>query len=320
LNKKLQQLIRTQRPQQPWLTGDKRNVVNLSSKMLTKAEESVLDKGLNFAIAPWVPPKFEFIKAIEAAAVNLQPEGADRFRWRTRMAMEKIKKIHTNLTPQEEEALLNLQKDKNIKILKSDKGNSTVVMDTSDYDDKLKRIVDDGTYTLLQKNPTKSLEAKVHKAVKTIEEDVPESTRKLIPEYCKPPQIYGLPKIHKLGNPLRIIVSSVGSPCHPLARFILEIIKPLAGRSNSHLMNSQDLIQKLGKIKLTHGEVLCSFDVCNLFPSIPRKEAVKVLQEGLERDSKLIDRTMLTVEKIIELVELCVNSTYFQRRRLLYPR
>jgi hypothetical protein len=54
------------------------------------------------------------------------------------------------------------------------------------------------------------------------------------------------------------------------------------------------------------------FDVCNLFPSIPRKEAVKVLQERLERDSKLIDRTMLTVEKIIELVELCVNSTYFQ--------
>jgi hypothetical protein len=52
--------------------------------------------------------------------------------------------------------------------------------------------------------------------------------------------------------------------------------------------------------------------VCNLFPSIPRKEAVKVLQERLERDSKLIYRTMLTVEKIIELVELCVKSTYFQ--------
>jgi hypothetical protein len=30
-----------------------------------------LKKSLNFAIAPRVPPKFEFIKAIEAAAVKL---------------------------------------------------------------------------------------------------------------------------------------------------------------------------------------------------------------------------------------------------------
>jgi hypothetical protein len=71
---------------------------------------------------------------------------------------------------------------------------------------------------------------------------------------------------------------------------------------------------------------LCSnffFYVCNLFPSIPREEAVKVLQERLERESKLIYRTTLTVKRIIELVELCENSTYFQLGedfRLLFPR
>jgi hypothetical protein len=74
--------------------------------------------------------------------------------------MKKINNIHMNLTTQGEEALLNLQKDKNIKILKSDKGNSTVGINTSDYDDKLKRIVDD-TYSFLQNNLTKVLEGKV---------------------------------------------------------------------------------------------------------------------------------------------------------------
>jgi hypothetical protein len=83
LNQKFQQLITTQRSQQPSLSGDKRSVVNLSSKGLTKGEESVLNKRLNFAIAPRVPPKFKFIKAIEAAAVKLQLEGADCFRWGT---------------------------------------------------------------------------------------------------------------------------------------------------------------------------------------------------------------------------------------------
>jgi hypothetical protein len=87
------------------------------------------------------------------------------------------------------------------------------------------------------------------KAVKTIEEDAPKSTRKLLPKYCKPPHIYVLPKIHKEGNRLRTIVSSIGLPCYPLVRYILEIIKLLAGRSHSHFKNSQDLIQKLRNIK-----------------------------------------------------------------------
>jgi hypothetical protein len=41
--------------------------------------------------------------------------------------------LKSNVTDQEENAIQLLAKDKNIKILKAEKGNVTVVMDTKEY-------------------------------------------------------------------------------------------------------------------------------------------------------------------------------------------
>jgi len=38
------------------------------------------------------------------------------------------------------------------------------------------------------------------------------------------PRCYGLPKIHKIGFPLRLIVSSLGSPFYNVERFIHDIL------------------------------------------------------------------------------------------------
>jgi hypothetical protein len=101
-------------------------------------------------------------------------------------------------------------------------------------------------------------------------------------------------------------------PCHSLARFFLNIITPVAGKSNTHFDNTIDFIQQVGKIKIEEGDQMVSFDVVNLFTSVPRKEAIQELQERLERDHKLLDRTVLGEQKIMELVNLCLDSTYFQ--------
>lgn len=140
--------------------------------------------------------------------------------------------------------------------------------------------MNEGPYTKLNSDPTRKLEGKVHKVVTEIKDQLATYTKQLTPRFCKPPHIYGLPKIHKEGYPLRIIVSSINSPCQKLARFLLDIIKPVGGKGNSHIINSQDFVQKVRNIKVENWEILASFDVCNLFPSVPKLEALNALKQS----------------------------------------
>ncbi|CAI5693976.1 unnamed protein product [Oreochromis niloticus] len=59
------------------------------------------------------------------------------------------------------------------------------------------------------------------------------------------PCIYGLPKIHKEGVPLRPIVSSINSATYNIAKHLATILAPLVGNTPHHIKNSTDKVQKL---------------------------------------------------------------------------
>jgi hypothetical protein len=84
--------------------------------------------------------------------------------------------------------------------------------------------------------------------------------------------------------------------------------------------NSIDFIQQVREINMEEGDQMVSFDVVNLFPSVPRNEAMHDLQENLERDPKLLDMTELGEQKLMELVNLSLDSTYFQIREHFYEQ
>jgi hypothetical protein len=222
------------------------------------------------------------------------------------------------LTKTEEAAIHGLSKDKNIKIIKADKGNITVLMNSKEYDDKLQELVNTDDYRQLPRDPPSQIEAKVHKELMGWEVDVGTSLKKLAPRYSKPPHLYGLPKVHK--NPLRIIVSGIGSTCHDLARFLLNIISLLARKSDSQINNSMDFIKQISQIKMEKGDEMVSFDVVSLFTSVPINEAMAELKLRPESDTKLLVRTTLPTrfEKILDLINVCLNATYFQLGEKFY--
>jgi hypothetical protein len=222
--------------------------------------------------------------------------------------------LMSNVTDQVENAIQQLAKDINIKILKADKGNVTVVMDTKEYERKLTEMVSTEEYKKLEKDPTRAIEAKVKKSFKPIADDTRQNliVRRLALKHTKAPYLYGLPKVHKEGYPLRAIVSGIGSPCHNLERYLLNNILPFAGKSNSHINNSMDFIELVKGVKMERDDKMVSFDVVNLFTSVPRTEAMKELRDRLGRDHKLLDRTVLGVEKLMDLINLCLDTTYFQ--------
>ena len=55
-----------------------------------------------------------------------------------------------------------------------------------------------------------------------------------------------------------------------------------------------------------------SYDIVNLYPSVPINKALNVLMDQLNSDrADLMKRTKLCLKDIYELAELCLNKCYF---------
>ncbi|KAJ8980916.1 hypothetical protein NQ317_011557 [Molorchus minor] len=116
------------------------------------------------------------------------------------------------------------------------------------------------------------------------------------------PRLYGLPKIHKPGKSVRPIVSAIGSPTYLLSKNL-----PIA-QSSFSVKNSNEFIKKLNNIQLQDGEILISFDVCSLFPSVPIPQTLDYLRNLLE----LNNFSQEVVNEYINLTKLCMKQNCFQ--------
>ena len=218
-------------------------------------------------------------------------------------------------------AIKQLKNDTTIKILPADKGNATVIMDVKDYNLKLESVITEDKYTLLKKNPTKSLETKVYKTLVKYKTEFNDRMRsQLTPHYSKPPHIYGLPKIHKPTIPVRPIVSSIGSPCYNLAKYLVPIISPLTGTTSSFVKNSAHFVDLIKNETITKEDLMVSFDVESLFTNVPVDEALNIIRNRLEKMPSLSDHTHHSIDCIMELLTICVKTTYFQKGTEFYQQ
>ena len=142
----------------------------------------------------------------------------------------------------------------------------------------------------------------------------------LVPRYSSPPQLYGLPKVHKDGVLMRPIVSAVGSPCYKLARELARILTPLAGLNGYTVKNSVSFVEAVKELQISPQDHLVSFNVTNLFTQVPITETLRVIEERLAGDQSLESRTNIPVSHLVELVELCLQSSYFQFQDSFYEQ
>ena len=135
--------------------------------------------------------------------------------------------------------------------------------------------------------------------------------RRLYPTGAGSPKFYGLPKIHKVGMPLRPIVSCIGTVTFQTSKELFRILKPLVGKSPHHVKNTQDFIDQIKGIHLNQDQCMMSYDVKALFTSVQTIQATNIIKKLLEQDQELQQRTSLSIESILSLLEFCLNSTYF---------
>jgi hypothetical protein len=149
--------------------------------------------------------------AVVSIKTNFHPVLGVEFSWKIRSMLEQSKPITSNITQEEYRAIKSLKLNKNIRILLEDKGNCSIVLDETTYQDKLNTLFECRAYEILSSDPTPKTERKIqtplskHKSAFSTNQK-----RKLTPNHSKASHLYRLLKIHKSGIPLRPIVSSIG--------------------------------------------------------------------------------------------------------------
>ena len=132
------------------------------------------------------------------------------------------------------------------------------------------------------------------------------------------PRIYGQPKVHKAGYPLREIVDAIGGVTRDINKYIGRIIKTYTLENEYTIKNSNHFVSMIKDLKVEEDETLVSYDVKALYPSVPQEEALQLVKELLMNDNKLHEKTPMKAKSVMKLLTICVENTYFMFNKKLY--
>ena len=89
------------------------------------------------------------------------------------------------------------------------------------------------------------------------------------------PKLYSLVKLHKEVNPIRPVVSSITAPSYKLSKKLINIIQFNTNfKPKFSIKNSSELINNIKDVRIPDRAILLSFDIKNLFPSVPPTEVI----------------------------------------------
>lgn len=206
-------------------------------------------------------------------------------------------------------------------VIKSDKSKKTVVMNLSEYENKMNNLLEDtNTYKQLKSDPTTSYQNKNNTIIKKwvnkkiINEN---EAKKLLIYNSIAPKIYGLPKLHKTGIPLRPIVSSIQSPFYKLSKYLSECISKITGKNDYFVKDSFDFKQFIDSIQIPNNFKLVSLDVTSLYTNIPNDLVSQIIRT---KWPELKNHTTLQLNDFIEATNITLNNNYFQYKDTFYQQ
>ena len=83
---------------------------------------------------------------------------------------------------------------------------------------------------------------------------------------------------------MRTVVSTIGTPPYGISRYLVKIIQPAQNKSQHKIKNSAEIFSGTKTWKISATEIQVSYDVVNLYPSVPLDKAIDVIVEYLKND------------------------------------
>ncbi len=208
--------------------------------------------------------------------------------------------------------LMDLARREEVTFVEADKGSGIILMSRSEYHEKMYRDVlsDSNTHEEVPEDPLKSLSARFKDLLKTLKaagKMLPEEEKLIVEHDPVLPRMFGLPKLHKQGHPMRPVVSCVRSPLAKSGNLIDNKVKPSVEAGWQFLKDSTDALQYLKARErelLNEGfsydqMYLVSFDVASFYPSVPHETAMDAFRRA--RDNlELTEEQFESIERILD--------------------
>ena len=260
-------------------------LINRSDRKLSLEEENVLRLLLKHHVLPKnldgiqiktrVEQLWDFAKRTIVNGIDSSTESMvkDEVRHSTHSFLKSANNVcETRINRKFHETLKSLKKDPTIKVCSFDKGNGTVIVNASEYFDKLDKIVFDKSK--FQEVPVSPNLA--HPVIRN-ENSVKSYLRKNVKEYIskddfdfiqtsgsQPGKLYGLCKAHKPDFPFRPVVSMINTTEYNLAKYLDKIIKPHIN-SDYMLSSTSNFLDKIKAFCFKSDDILISFGIVSLF-------------------------------------------------------
>lgn len=210
-----------------------------------------------------------------------------------------------------------IAQNEQIVIIKADKGNKTIIMNKSDYNRAMEKLLSDGnTYKKTKRNPTTRIEKKVNDMIKywRLTNRINDEQEKYLQTHNSiAPAIYGLGKLHKLkiGEPLpmRPVVSTIQSPTYKISKEISKCMGKIVRESTYRIKDSWQFNQVIQTTKIPNGHKMFSLDATSLYTSIPKELCIIAIER---RWTKLREHTYLSKDQFIDAVKLIIDESYFR--------
>ena len=310
---------------------------NLSSYTLSQRELFLLRFGLEFGLPVTNPNYFKHFLAYEKITSKLRSENPTTdfsvvkniIQQHAVSSFSQAKKLQHNpfslFTKSDINILKKLHRENSLVICKPDKGRGVVILNKSDYIDKMENIISDTSKfsKITTMDPFKlslKYELKINDFLRKLKSNktIDNLTYKSL--YCSGTSLgtmYGLPKIHKENAPLRPILAAYNSPSYRIAKFLVPLLKPLT-TNHYTIKNSYDFQKSISNITLPQNSFLTSYDVTSLFTMIPLQETIDIICSKVFSNTNNFHgfnptdfRTLLTLA-CTDTCFLFNNNTYLQ--------
>ena len=222
-----------------------------------------------------------------------------------------------NLNIKEIQALKNLKEREDIVITNADKGGAIVISDVKEYVKEANRqLSNKDHYQKLQHNPTTEHAALVENAIDSLrlngalDEKMAESLK---PRNPKTPRLYLLPKVHKPGNPGRLVVSSIGCHTEKISKYVDHHLQPLNQALPSYIKDTTDFLNKLDSLpkKLPKNTIMVTMDVRALYTNVPNNEGIEAVKHFLRARNNPGDETLSRIISTFLMLILSLNNFVF---------
>ena len=118
-------------------------------------------------------------------------------------------------------------------------------------------------------------------------------------------------KVHKKNFPGRAYVPQINDPSYKICTELTDILNSLDVGGLSYIRDTYHFKETINNIDLREGDRMGTLDIVGMFPNVPVKQTLQVTRDKLEKDETLSSRTKWSVDEIVKLLEISIE-TYFK--------